>query len=186
MTQMNDKEQQILDGVLAVLARDGISGVSMRAVAREAGVALGLMNYYFDDKRSLIGAALRHIGAQDAELVAPVDGLAAQAQLRHALRRVADDEFLRPDYLGLRLQLWSLAPVDELFAQINHDAQRRYRDGLGTLIREARPDLDDGEVERRAADVLIIQNGMWLTSILILDRPSIDRSIDRCEEIVFR
>jgi len=60
------KEQLILDAVLAVLARSGISGVSMRAVAREAGVALGLMNYYFTDKTSLIAAALRRLGEQDA------------------------------------------------------------------------------------------------------------------------
>ena len=37
-----DKRERILEAVLAVLARDGISGVTMRAVAREAEVALGL------------------------------------------------------------------------------------------------------------------------------------------------
>ena len=36
---------------------------------------------------------------------------------------------------------------------------------------------------RRAADVLIVQNGMWLTSILIPDRATIDRGVRRCEAI---
>jgi hypothetical protein len=31
--------------------------------------------------------------------------------------------------------------------------------------------------------VLVIQNGIWLTSLLIVDRPAIDRAVGRCEEI---
>ena len=178
-----EKEERILDAVIAVLGRGGIAGVSMRAVAKEAGVALGLVNYYFSDKTSLIAAALRRIGDEDARLVEPAGPGDAVQQLRHALRRVADAEFLRPDYLGLRLHLWSLAPVEPEFARINVVAQTRYRDGLGNLIAAARPDLDAHEVARRAADVLVIQNGMWLTSMLIVDPEAIDRSVQRCEQI---
>ena len=68
-----DREADILDAALAVLARDGIGGVTMRAVAREAEVSLGLANYYFTDKTSLVCAALRRIGEQDLEIVRPPD-----------------------------------------------------------------------------------------------------------------
>lgn len=182
---LSDKEERILDAVITVLGRGGIAALSMRAVAKEADVALGLMNYHFDDKTSLVAAALRRIGEQDTLLVEPIDGLDEEGQLRHALRRVADEEFLRTDYLGLRLQLWSLARIEPEFASINHLAQTRYRDGLGRLIAAARPDLDVADVDRRAADILVIQNGMWLTSILIVDPESIERSVQRCEQIAF-
>lgn len=180
---MNDKQQRILDAVVAVVSREGIAGVSMRAVASEAGVALGLMNYYFDDKVSLMAAALRHIGEMDLAIVAPVDGLDAEAQLLHALRSVASEEYLRADYLAQRLQLWSLASVDELFADINHHAQTAYRDGLAELIASARPQLDAAEVAARAADILVIQNGIWLTSILVTDDHAVSRGVTTCEEI---
>ncbi|MGA9277322.1 TetR/AcrR family transcriptional regulator [Ilumatobacter sp.] len=182
---MTDKENHILDAVMAVLARDGIAATSMRAVARQADVALGLMNYYFDNKTSLIAAALRRLGDEDARIVVPDFGLDAEARLRFALRRATDTEFLTTDYLALRLQLWSLASVDPVFAEINHQAQTRYRDGLAVLIAAARPDVDPDEVRRRAADILIIQNGVWLTSILISDPDSIERSLARSEEIAF-
>lgn len=181
--ELSDKENHILDAVLAVLARRGIAGVSMRAVAKEAEVALGLMNYYFEDKTSLIAAALRRLGEQDAQIVEPRQDLEPVARLRFALRRVSDDEFLAPDYLSLRLQLWSLAGVDPIFARINQEAQSRYRIGLAELIAAARPDLGDVEVQRRAADVLVVQNGIWLTAIVIGDRASIVRSVERCEHI---
>jgi AcrR family transcriptional regulator len=177
------KEELILDAVLTVLAREGISGVSMRAVAREADVALGLMNYYFTDKTSLIAAALRRLGEQDAKLVEPQQGLGPREQLVGSLRRVVDEEFLRGDYLALRLQLWALAPVDPSFASINQEAQERYRDGLAQLIEQAGPELEPTEAARRAADILIIQNGLWLTSMLIVDQDAIDRGVLRCEEI---
>lgn len=49
-SERTDRQSRILEAVIVLLARDGISGVSMRAVAREAGVALGLVNYHFEDK----------------------------------------------------------------------------------------------------------------------------------------
>lgn len=182
---LSEKEAQILDAVIAILSSGGIAAVSMRAVAKEAGVALGLMNYYFNDKSSLIAAALRRVGDEDARLLDHVEGLEPADQLRHALRRVVNDELLHSDYLGLRLQLWSLAAIQPESAAINLVAQTSYLVRLGDLIAAARPDLPPAEVTRRAADVLVVQNGMWLTSILNVDSAVVERSVQRCEQIAF-
>lgn len=182
-TAAPDRQERILDAVLKLLSIHGISGVSMRAVAREAGVALGLVNYYYSDKAGLIRAALLRIEEQDVALVQPDMALEPEDRLREVLRRVDAPEFLTTEYLSLRLQLWSLAQAHEDFAQINTVAQRRYRAGLADLIRTARPDLPRRECTKRAADVDVIQNGMWLTALLGLDRASIKRAVLRCEEI---
>jgi AcrR family transcriptional regulator len=158
----------------------------MRAVAGEAKVALGLVNYYFDDKTSLIAAALRRIEEQDIAIVEPDPMLPPDERVRTSLRRVADPEFLTTEYLSLRLQLWSLAQADEAFARVNTEAQARYRARLAALIRAARPGLSLAECRKRAADVDILQNGMWLTALLGLDRASIRRTVARSEEIALR
>jgi AcrR family transcriptional regulator len=178
-----DRQARILDAVLGLLSRQGISGVSMRAVAREAGVALGLVNYYYADKTSLIGAALRRIEEQDIALVEPDPSLAPEDRVRVALRRVADPEFLTTEYLSLRLQLWALAQADESYADINTAAQKRYRAGLARLIGAARPELSRRDCGRRAADVDVVQNGLWLTALLGLDRASLRRAVALCEDI---
>lgn len=85
----------------------------MRSVARDAGVALGLVNYYYADKAGLIKAALRWVEDQDVALVAPDPTAPPDERLRAALRRVADPEFLTTEYLALRLQLWALAQAHE-------------------------------------------------------------------------
>lgn len=72
-----DRQELILDAVLRLLADQGIAGVSIRSVAREAGVAHGLVGYYYADKVGLIGAALRRISEQDVALLAPDPGLSS-------------------------------------------------------------------------------------------------------------
>lgn len=178
-----DRQQQILDAALTLLSQHGISGVSMRAVAREAGVALGLVNYYFSDKHSLIATALQRIGEQDVALVDPDPRLSPEDQLLTALRRITRPSFLTTEYLSLRLQLWALAQADEDFAEINVAAQERYRAGIADLIRNARPDISTKEARRRAADIDVIQNGIWLTALLGLDQASVRRSVQRCVDV---
>jgi AcrR family transcriptional regulator len=178
-----DREERILDAVLSLLSQHGISGVSMRSVAREAGVALGLVGYYYTDKAGLIRAALLRIEQQDVELVKPDPSLSPEERLRTALRRVVSPQFLTTDYLSLRLQLWSLAQAHEDYAEINTAAQQRYRAGLADLIKAARPDLPRRECTKRAADIDVIQNGLWLTALLGLDSASVKRSVARCEAI---
>lgn len=178
-----DRRALILEAALDLLARHGISGVTMRAVAREAHVALGLVNYYYDSKTSLIAAVLRHVEEQDLAIVEPDPALPPEERLRAALRQAADPTFLTTVYLSLRLQLWALAQADETFAQINVVAQARYRTRLASLIRAARPTLSHAECARRAVDIGILQNGIWLTSLLGLDRASVGRNVRRSEEI---
>jgi AcrR family transcriptional regulator len=180
-----DRQSRILEAALDLLSRHGISGVSMRAVAREAGVARGLVNYYYDDKTSLIRAALRRVDEHDLLLVAQEPSLSADEQLRKALRRVAGADLLTTRYLSLRLHLWALAQADEDYAQINAAAFDRYIDGLAALVSNARPALSWEACRERASDIVVIQNGMWLTSLLGVDKESIKRSIARTEEIAF-
>jgi AcrR family transcriptional regulator len=180
-----DRQSRILEAALDLLSRHGIAGVSMRSVAREAGVALGLVNYYYDDKTSLIRAALHRVDEHDLLLVTPDPELSPDEQLRTSLRRVAGADLLTTKYLSLRLHLWALARADEGYAEINAAAFDRYIDGLAALVSNAMPALSRDECRDRASDIVVIQNGMWLTSLLGVDSESIERSIARTEEIAF-
>jgi AcrR family transcriptional regulator len=183
-TPQRDREADILDAALAVLARDGIGGVSMRAVARAADVSLGLANYHFTDKTTLICAALRRIAEQDLAIVRPDPDDDPATRLRSALHRVADDDLVDARYLALRLQLWSLAAVDASYADINRSAQDRYLDELADLIEAAVPPIDRDEARRRAGEILVIQNGIWLTAA-IDDPGARTRSVEACARIAF-
>ncbi len=98
---------------------------------------------------------------------------------------MAAADLLTTRYLSLRLHLWALAQADEGYAQINAEAFDRYLDGLAALVSNAQPALSWEACRERAADIVVIQNGMWLTALLGIDKASIQRSIARTEQIAF-
>ena len=51
--------QQIIDATIAVMGRQSYAATSMKDIAREAGIAQGLIHYYFGSKEDLVLAALR-------------------------------------------------------------------------------------------------------------------------------
>lgn len=180
-----DRQSRILEAAVDLLSRHGMSGVNMRAVAREAGVALGLVNYYYKDKLSLIRPALQRVGEDDLMLLATESSMPPDEQLRAALRSVARPELLSTRYLSLRLHLWALAQANEEFALMNAAAFERYLDGLARLIGNAKPNIPHGRCRERAADIVLLQNGMWLTALLGIDDVSIQRNLTLTEQVAF-
>lgn len=96
---------------------------------------------------------------------------------------VADKKFLSADYLSLRMQLWSLAKVHKDFAKLNTQAHKKYLKGLEQLISEALPKLSAAEAKKRAVEIDLIQNGLWLSALLGVDAASVKKVVDLTKEI---
>ncbi len=63
------RRREILEATLRVIARNGVAGVTHRAVAAEAGVPLASTTYYFASKGDLLAEAFRHHRDQQVERV---------------------------------------------------------------------------------------------------------------------
>jgi TetR/AcrR family transcriptional regulator, regulator of biofilm formation and stress response len=61
------RREQILEAALRIIGRAGRQAVTHRAVAEEAGVALGSTTYYFDSRDDLLGQALEYVAASEVE-----------------------------------------------------------------------------------------------------------------------
>jgi DNA-binding transcriptional regulator YbjK len=55
-----ERNRLLLDTVVRLIARLGVSGVTHRSVAKEAGVSLRATTYYFETKEDMIREALRY------------------------------------------------------------------------------------------------------------------------------
>jgi AcrR family transcriptional regulator len=62
-----ERRTQIAEGLVRVVAREGLHAVTMRAVATESGVSLRLVQYYFENKAQLLLGALKHLEQQSHE-----------------------------------------------------------------------------------------------------------------------
>ena len=93
--------KRILDAAEGLFARDGLHGVTLKAVAAEAGVDTALVHYYFEDKSSLFTATFGRRAAVVNEL--RLDSLNAyEAEHGDAMTvRGAIDAFLKPLFILL-------------------------------------------------------------------------------------
>ncbi|MGI9605499.1 MAG: TetR/AcrR family transcriptional regulator, partial [Acidimicrobiales bacterium] len=124
----SDTQDHILDAVQSVIVRDGVRGASMRQVAQEADVSVGLLSYHFDDKGSLILAAFDR--AATTLLDASIDAAAAiddpEDRMRAFLRGSFSPEFLDGDYLRLRVSLWAVSLTDPELAKVDAEYYEKY------------------------------------------------------------
>src|SRR5690349_1597117 len=70
---------------LSVISRDGLEGLTVREVAREAGFTTGALTHYFQSKDELLIAASEYAAEQ---VRVPMDDVAHGASARDALRQL--------------------------------------------------------------------------------------------------
>ena len=56
MADKQERREQVIDAASRVIAREGLAGASMRAVAKEAGCTIGLINHWFASRDDLVEA----------------------------------------------------------------------------------------------------------------------------------
>ena len=88
-----DRRQALIDAAIELMS-EGSSDISAAAISRRAGVAHGLLFYYFTDKHGLVAAALAHVLSKLTQAQDPLDEERTErARLEGFVRRHI--EFLR-------------------------------------------------------------------------------------------
>lgn len=84
----SERRGQLVAAARAVLARDGASGTTLRAVAAEASVPLGTLHYVFPSKEQLITAVIESVTEEVSAVFWATD---VNAGLDHAIRHGLDN-----------------------------------------------------------------------------------------------
>jgi TetR/AcrR family transcriptional regulator, repressor of fatR-cypB operon len=103
-TRDEAKESRILAGTLKLVEQQGLSGLSMEAVAKAAGVAIGTVYIYFDSKEALLNALYLRTkrelsgklfeGAAEGEPIKPAFHRMCMAYLRYVAAHRAEMVFM--------------------------------------------------------------------------------------------
>lgn len=78
------RRAQLVGAARTALAREGVAGTSLRAVAAQAGVPLGTLQYVFPTKEKLLQAVIEDVVDEIAEVLRGAAGL--DGGLAHAIR----------------------------------------------------------------------------------------------------
>jgi AcrR family transcriptional regulator len=134
-----ERRQQLIEAAVQLMARDGVDGANLRAIAKEAGAPLASVHYCFTDKDELMREAVEHwlrsmVGSMAEEVP-------DQAGLRSAMKRIADDywQALEDDPLNvlaqLELILWAMRGSDH--EALARSIYARYEEVLGEIFTRA-------------------------------------------------
>lgn len=133
------RREQILGAAHAVALREGIDGVTVRAVAAEAGVSHGLLIFYFKQKDQLIAALLDRLLAT-ANLLGRSDDVTLGHDALDRLRSLLRDEMSHlardPHDFRLFLEYWALGTRRPSIRAKIAAALARYRSVLRTMAED--------------------------------------------------
>jgi len=183
----DERRTELAEAVWRVIRREGVRGASVRGVAREAGLSMGSVRYFFGTQDELLRFAMRAVvaraevriqaGSADRDkLVAQGDAGAAAAQLLEQIlplddERVADAQV----WLAFTVQ----GTVDEGMAKIRRESDEGVRQLCEKCVTDlaelglVATDRDRGvEIER----LWSLLDGLTLHILLDLAPPSASRA----------
>ena len=144
------------DAAIRLIARDGFEGMTMRAVAAEAGLSYGSLFHYFGSKDELLIHAIRHLTAQQSRRV---NEFSSRSKGLRALQRLLFDDALvdaaSRDEAVVWLAFLSRAALEPALARIHGQMIDGWLERIRQMLEEARaagevPATLDAEAEALA------------------------------------
>lgn len=152
------RRAQILVAAFEVASREGIGGLTVRAVAAEAGLSHGLVLYHFRTKQGLVHELLEwliesisvlRVSDEVARLPDPLDRL--HALLRQEMTRLSN----QPRHTRLFFEFWALGARQEpIRTRIGAELERyraSFREVVEDLLRAGSGALDGATADGLAA-----------------------------------
>ncbi len=184
----DQRRDEILSATGRVIARDGIAGATIRAIAKEANCSRGILGHYFDDKADILGSALVHshrrVGARMAPGSAGLTGL-------NALRSVMLEALPLDDRRDLEAQIeisfWGRALGNAPLRDLQHSEFDRLWARLRGHLDEAaeQGELGSGcDLDLATHQLLVLIDGLSAQRVLYPDRVTPQRQIEMLDRLL--
>lgn len=163
-----DTPQAIIDGVLSVMAKEGIANLTTKLVSKRAGVSTASIHYFFDTKDALIYQAFLYmvrtlreetIAIRRAE-VDPLKRIARSLEVHFSpFHFMADISIIWP-------QFWAYSGADKSVARLMHIFSIRMISNNIADLREL--GFSRAEARLKAIELSALQRGLWIERRLAL------------------
>ena len=132
----DERREMLVAATLRCLVRDGHAGISVRRIATEAGVSVGLLNHHFGSINALIADTYQKIASElTTALRQEIQQAATPAQKMDAfLVGSFSPRVMDPQLLGVWVVFWSLIRHSEHVSQSHEKSYRAYLDLLRQLL----------------------------------------------------
>jgi AcrR family transcriptional regulator len=172
----SDRREALVDATIESLKRYGYEGLSVRRIAAEAGVSIGLINHHFPNKDTLVAESYRTFGrrlAANFESAIAAAGPDPRARLRAYLDAFFSGSNLDPQVLTAWVVYWSLVQVSPEMKAVRDEEGKGYSQVLGQLLSDLAKSRGGMTMDLATAvtGLTALLDGLWLQ--LCLDPTSI-------------
>jgi len=184
----DERRDEILSATWRVIAREGLVGTTIRAIAEEAGCSRGILAHYFNDKAGILGSALvmshRRVGARMDAIAATASGMAA---LRAVMLEALPLDEQRDLEAQIEVSFWGRALSSEELAGLQHAEFERLWSRLRRHLEEA---LDAGEIdpgidlECATHELVMLIDGLSVERVLYPSRVPADRQVTLLDRVL--
>lgn len=157
------RRASLIEACARVLAREGMGGTSVRAIAVEAGVSPGLIGHYFGGVDALVAATYAQV---EARVAAALDQAVAAAgpDPRARLDAYVSASLLPPiadsDLLSTWIAFWSLVRARPEIAALHDEQYGRFRTDLEKLLTQS--GVKQTALRQTAIAITALVDGLWL------------------------
>ena len=161
-----DRRDLLIAATLTSLARDGHAGISVRRIAAEAGVSVGLLNHHFGSIDALIAETYHKLASElTTALWQEVDqAVGPAARLDAFLAGSFSSRVMDPKLLGVWVVFWSLIRHSEHVSQSHVKTYGAYLDLLCQLLdgMAASEGFRIDDTRLAAIGLSAMLDGLWL------------------------
>lgn len=171
------RRQQITEAVCRLAARQGLEAVTLRHVAAEAGVSMGLVQHYFTTKDEMLLFAFHATSARVEQRIATaVAALPDPPDTRALLRTLLVAMLAIDDDSRAEAPLWvaflARAVVEPSLASPLSESGKALADFVGAQLRQAHQAgalPADVDPEREASSLLALVDGLMVHALIDQD-----------------
>ena len=157
--------EEIIQTTKRILVDHGLANLSTRRVARELGISIGNLHYYFSTKNDLLQAVIEDVIRgydEEFEREAKLFPNAPRKRIEAFLRYLIADA-KKPEVRAFFYQLWGMSVQNEFAADLRDKAYNRFTDMMVDMLAPLHPERSSSELKLLAMGVNTAIEGLHVT-----------------------
>jgi TetR/AcrR family transcriptional repressor of bet genes len=184
--QPDARRESLVEATLRSLAAHGHDGASVRRIAAEAGVSVGLINHHYASIDELIAAAYEKVALGIVQQLLEITEAAPpspRARLSAFFRASCSPSILDPELLGVWVVFWSMIKHSPIMQQTQRHTFAEYRAILERHLTDygAEIGLKDTDMRLPAIGLSALLDGIWLELCLNPSGFASEEGVRLCE-----
>ncbi len=160
------RQQQLIDATFRCICQHGTEELSVRLIAQQAGLSLGMVRHHFRSKDELLAATLRYLSSKVQDQI----GLAmarphasATERLYALLIACLHPQQFDADYVRARFLFWGLAQTNGAVRRVHDEIYGRFERQVHDLIAAIAHETDaDIDLDVVTLTILALLKGLWV------------------------